>query len=69
LSFDTKGDRVDGRKVDLSDATEWHDYTIDFTVPANAESSKVGIFLSKTGMLTVKNVSLWKLDVVESHPP
>jgi len=59
VSVDKAG-RLVGRKHDdvSADTKDWTKHRIVFAVPENAESTKVLIFLSKTGILGVRNVGL-----------
>ncbi len=63
MSFDANGNRVDMAMEDLSRVARWKKLRIDFTVPANAVTTKVLIFLSKSGTLMVRGV-----DVKEATP-
>jgi hypothetical protein len=59
MSFDDAGKRVAEKVEDVSaDNAHWTKHRIVFAVPQNAESTKVMIFLSKTGILGVKNVTV-----------
>jgi hypothetical protein len=59
MSFDEAGRRVAEKADDVTaDSTDWTSHRVVFTVPPNAASTKVMIFLSKTGILGVKNVSV-----------
>jgi len=58
LSYDADGDLLDPRGERLSNVTQWEARSVDFTVPANAVMSKVMIFLSQTGTLKVRNLTL-----------
>jgi len=58
MSFDANGKRADMSVQDLSRVPRWKKHRIDFRVPPNAESTQVLIFLSKTGTLNVKNLSV-----------
>ena len=58
MSFDANGKRADMSIKDLSRQTRWKKQRIEFTVPANASRAEVLIFLSKTGTLMVKDLSV-----------
>ena len=57
MSLDGQG-KVAGRAIeDISDATgNWRHFTVDYTVPAQADTTVVTVFLSKTGLIGVKGV-------------
>ena len=56
-------EKVIGHEVeDLSaETTDWKEFSTDYTVPAGAKRTTVTIFLSKTGLLGVKGVSVESL--------
>ncbi len=58
MCFDAGGNLVDRAMEDLSSVPRWRKFRIDFRVPRNAEKTEVLIFLSKSGTLSVKNLSL-----------
>jgi hypothetical protein len=58
MSLDAGGNRADMAIEDLSRVPRWRKLRIDFNVPRNAEKTDVLIFLSKSGTLSVKNLSL-----------
>jgi hypothetical protein len=58
MSFDANGQRVGMSVEDLSRTTRWRKQQIEFTVPVNAAKTELLIFLSKSGTLSVKNVSV-----------
>jgi hypothetical protein len=60
MSVDAAGKPIASEIDDLSGDTDWKRHRITTTVPANAVSTKVVIFLSKTGILGVRNVSVTK---------
>jgi hypothetical protein len=48
---------------DVSGDTDWKKHRIEFAVPEKAKSTKVMMFLSKTGVLGVRNVTVTASDV------
>ena len=63
MSFDKAGKPVARQADDVTaDNTDWTKHRLVFTVPQNAESTKVMIFLSKSGLLGVKNVTLAEVE-------
>lgn len=58
MSFDANGNRADMPIQDLSRVPRWKKHRIDFRVPPNAETTQALIFLSKSGTLSVKNLSV-----------
>ncbi len=58
MSFE--GKKVIGREiVDVSaDTADWTPHRVEFAVPEDADSTTITIFLSKTGLLGVRNVSV-----------
>ena len=58
MSFDANGNRADMPVQDLSRVPRWKKHRIDFRLPPNAETTQVLIFLSKSGTLSVKNLSV-----------
>ncbi len=63
ISLDAQGERLDLSVKDLSRTTRWQQQELSFRVPPNADKTKLLIFLSKTGSLTVRSV-----DVKEATP-
>lgn len=58
-SVDGRGKPVQQKVDDVAgDNTDWKQHQIDFTVPQAAASTSVMIFLSKSGILGVKNVTV-----------
>jgi len=58
MCFDANGKRVDMAIEDLSRVSDWKKHRINFRLPRNAAKAKVLIFLSKSGTLSVRHVSL-----------
>lgn len=58
MIFDAAGRKVDTSLEDISRVGRWKKHRIDFRVPGNAEKTELLIFLSKSGTLMVKNVSV-----------
>ena len=58
LSFDANDRRVDMAIQDLSKINDWKEYRLNFSPPRNARRSEVIVFLSKSGTLRVKEVSV-----------
>lgn len=59
MCFDGAGNPVDAKINDVAaDTADWTKHQVAFTVPQGAESTKVMIFLSKSGILGVKNVAV-----------
>lgn len=58
MCFDAAGKVAETAIQDLSNVPRWRKLRIDFRVPRNAEKTEVIIFLSKSGTLSVKNLSL-----------
>ena len=58
MSLDAAGKKADMTIEDLSRVPRWKKFRIDFTMPRNAVKTEVLIFLSKTGTLSVKNLSI-----------
>ncbi|MEL6104570.1 MAG: carbohydrate binding domain-containing protein [Planctomycetota bacterium] len=58
LSFDGNDRRVDMAIEDLSDVDDWKEFRVNFSPPRNAKRSEVIVFLSKSGTLQVKSVSV-----------
>jgi hypothetical protein len=58
ISFDAAGKKAGMTIEDFSRVPRWKKFRIDFTVPNNATKTEVMIFLSKTGTLSVKNLSV-----------
>ena len=59
MSFDGAGNPVDAKIDDVAaDTAHWTKHQVVFTVPQGAESTKVMVFLSKSGILGVKNVAV-----------
>jgi len=54
------GDNAVGREFQdvTADTADWTKHRVEFTVPQNATRTQVMIFLSKTGILGVRNVSV-----------
>lgn len=52
------GTKPDVNMEDLSRVPRWRKFRIDFTVPPNATKTEVLIFLSKSGALSIKNLSV-----------
>jgi len=52
------GTKPDMNLKDLSRVPRWRKFRIDFTVPRNSTKTEVMIFLSKSGTLSVKNLSV-----------
>jgi hypothetical protein len=58
MHFDAAGKRLDMTIEDLSRVTEWKRQEIKISPPAATAKSKLIIFLSKSGSLKVKDISL-----------
>ena len=58
ISLDSQGERLDLSVKDLSRTTRWQKQRLHFRVPPNADRTKLLIFLSKTGTLTVRTVDV-----------
>lgn len=58
MIFDSNGKRLGMSMEDLSRTARWRKQRIEFTVPANAAKTELLIFLSKSGTLSVRNVSV-----------
>jgi len=58
MCFDAAGKLADRAMEDFSSVPRWRKFRIDFRVPRNAQKTEVLIFLSKSGTLSVKNLSL-----------
>ncbi len=58
MHFDRSGRKLGLVVEDLSNVTEWTERTIRFSTPAAAAKSRVLVFLSKSGSLTVKGLEL-----------
>lgn len=58
MHFDDGGNRLDMDIQDLSRIKQWKPQTIRFDVPAGTAKSTILIFLSKSGTLKIKDVSL-----------
>jgi hypothetical protein len=58
MFLDGQGKPVDRRVDDVSGDADWTKHRIEFTVPPNAASTDVSIFLSQSGILGVKNVAV-----------
>ncbi len=59
VSLDANGQPVGREMKDLSTSSDgWVQSDLQFVVPANADTTKVMIFLSKSGMLGVRNLTL-----------
>lgn len=59
---DSTGKSMPPKSDDVSADADWTKHRIDFVVPQNAETTEVLVFLSKTGILGVKNVAVTKID-------
>ena len=63
IGFDSAGKRLQQKIEDVTtDSADWKKHRVVFTVPQGAESTKVMIFLSKSGVLGAKNVAVMKAD-------
>ena len=58
MSFDANGKRAGMAVRDLSNVPKWRKQRVDFRVPANAVKTELLVFLSKSGTLMVKNISM-----------
>jgi hypothetical protein len=58
MHFDASGKRLDMAIKDLSRVTRWQPQAIRFTTPAESAKSTLSMFLSKSGSLKMKDVSL-----------
>ncbi|MEO1524156.1 MAG: hypothetical protein AAFX06_01910 [Planctomycetota bacterium] len=58
FSFDGNDQRVDMAIEDLSKVTAWKPFQLNFSPPPTAKRSEIILFLSKTGTLRVKSVSV-----------
>jgi len=58
MCFDAAGKKIDMTLKDLSRISRWTKQRLDFRVPDNAAKTKVLIFLSKTGTLSVKGLRI-----------
>ncbi|MCG8650415.1 MAG: hypothetical protein MI861_11320 [Pirellulales bacterium] len=59
FSFDTNGKVIDRKITDLSTGTgDWKRFEVDYTIPAQADSTVIIFFLSKTGLIGIKQVEV-----------
>ena len=70
MSLDGGGKPVERKIVDVAaDSTDWKKHQVAFTVPQGAESTKLIVFLSKSGILGVKNVAVATTDDMADDTP
>ncbi|MFV1963942.1 MAG: hypothetical protein ACC628_00855, partial [Pirellulaceae bacterium] len=62
MSLDATGKPIAPKIDDLSADADWTKHRITVAVPPNAASTKVVVFLSKTGILGVRNMSVIKAE-------
>ncbi len=63
MSMDGNGKPIAPKIEDVAaDSGQWKKHRVDFAVPSSAKSTKLLVFLSKSGILGVKNVSVTPLD-------
>jgi hypothetical protein len=63
MSMDGSGKPIAPKIEDVAaDSAEWKKHRVDFAVPQSAKSTKLLVFLSKSGILGVKNVCVTPLD-------
>jgi hypothetical protein len=58
MSFDRSGKKADASIKDLSRLPRWARQSVNFRVPPNAAKTQLIIFLSKSGSLMVKDVTV-----------